>query len=331
MAEVRTSTVALIIPILVALSRVFPVELPRFLKIFRRPPKRTGVLFRPIALRRLGAIMGQRSPRHSRIDVMRDYIDVCEEAARAGGAVLLDKVGHVAVREKGPADLVTEADLASQEAIRRIILEAFPDHVVLGEEDDPETPARHEPPAFRWLVDPLDGTTNYVHRVPHYSVSIALEGAGELLAAAVYDPVLGEMFTATVGGGAFLNGRRLHTSTVQDMSGSLAAAGFPPNVQENSPDLRVFVEAVTRCQAIRRTGSAALNLCYLAAGRFDLVWSLSTKVWDVAAGVLLIREAGGVVSSLNGGDLVVDDGRLLAAANRPLLDELRCLVALAGL
>ena len=270
---------------------------------------------------------------------MSEYITVCEEAARAGGAVLLDRIGQVEVCEKGPADLVTEADLASQEVIRRIILEAFPDHGVLGEEDDHQAPADPDPPEFRWLVDPLDGTTNYVHGVPHYSVSVALERAGELLAATVYDPVSGECFTATAGGGAFLGGQKrgqkraqkLRTSRVATLSESLAAVGFPPNVGLDSPDLKVFLKAVTQCQAIRRTGSAALNLCYLAAGRFDVVWSLSTRIWDVAAGVLLIREAGGLVTSPNGGDLVLDDGCLLAAANEPLLVQLRSLVAQAGL
>jgi len=270
---------------------------------------------------------------------MCDYIKVCEEAARAGGAVLLEKAGHVQVREKGPADLVTEADLASQDAIRRVILGAFPDHCVLGEEDSPQVAPRPDPPRFRWLVDPLDGTTNYVHGVPHYSVSVALERAGELLAATVYNPVSGECFTAAAGAGAFLDGHggpedgreRLGTSEVARLSDSLAAVGFPPNVQLDSPDLRVFLKAVPQCQAIRRTGSAALNLCYLAAGRFDVLWTFSTRVWDVAAGVLLIREAGGIVTSVDGGDLVLDDGCLLAAANRPLLMQLRGLVAGAGL
>ena len=243
----------------------------------------------------------------------------------------MERIGRVKVYQKGPSDLVTEADLASQDAIRRILLEAFPDHAVLGEEDDPRTPAHHDPPEFRWLVDPLDGTINYVHQVPHYSVSVALERAGELLAATVYDPVSEECFTATGGGGAFLNGRKIRTSTVANLSEALAAVGFPPGVQEDSPDLKVFLKALPQCQAIRRTGSAALNLSYLAAGRFDLLWSLSTSIWDVAAGALLIREAGGVVTSPNGGDLVLNQGHLLAAANEPLFGQLSTLVAQAGL
>lgn len=260
---------------------------------------------------------------------MPDYIKVCEEAARAGGAVLMSKLGRVEAREKAPSDLVTEADFASQETIRRILTAAYPEHDVLGEEDDPRfaTPVRSS--EFRWIVDPLDGTTNYVHGVPHFGVSIALERTGELLAATVYDPVAEECYTATAGGGAFLNGRRICTSGTSELSGALAAAGFPPDVQNDSPDLKVFLEALTKCQAIRRTGSAALNMSFVAAGRFDLLWSFSTKVWDVAAGVLLIREAGGIVTAPNGGPPVIDRGCLLAAANRPLLDQLRAMVVSA--
>ena len=146
---------------------------------------------------------------------------------------------------------------------------------------------------YRWIVDPLDGTTNFVHGVPHYCVSLALERNGELLVGAVYDPLLEECFTAAAGQGAWLNGRPIHTSQVSLLSEALAAVGFPPKVTRDSPDLLLFLEMVCRCQAIRRTGSSALNLCYLAAGRFDLYWSYSTNIWDVAAGVLILREAGG--------------------------------------
>ncbi len=260
---------------------------------------------------------------------MPDYITVCEQAARAGGAVLLDMIGRVEAREKGPADLVTEADLASQQAIRQVLLEAFPDHCLLGEEEDPLLRPPRPDSRFRWLVDPLDGTTNYVHNVPHFAVSSALERDGQLHAASVYDPVAEECFTAVTGGGAFLNGRRLATSQVDTLAGALAAVGFPPGVQQDSPDLKVFLKALPRCQAIRRTGSAALNLCYLAAGRFDLMWSYSTKVWDVAAGALLIREAGGVVTAPDGGPLVHQRGCLLAAANDRLFSRLQELVAAA--
>jgi len=267
---------------------------------------------------------------------MSDFIKVCEQAARAGGAVLIEKFGHVTAREKGPADLVTEADFASQEAIRRRILGAFPDHAFLGEEGqtrDADRPHDAAPGGceFRWIVDPLDGTTNYVHGVPHFSVSLALERAGELAAACVYDPVAEECFTAVAGQGACLNGEAIRTSTVWRPEEALASTGFPAMVQRDSVDVRLFLEGLQLFQALRRTGSAALNLSYVAAGRFDAAWSLSTKVWDVAAGVLLIREAGGVVTSPNGGPLALEQGKVAAAANGRLHAQLLAMMARAGL
>lgn len=250
-----------------------------------------------------------------------EYLRVCESAVRTGGAVVQDWVGRIEVRKKGHADLVTQADLASQEAVRQIVLGRFPEHCLLGEEKKPGEVVA-ERAEYRWIVDPLDGTTNYVHGVPHYSVSLALERNGDLLVGAVYDPVLDECFTAATGRGAWLNGQPIHTSEVDVLSEALAAVGFPPKVSADSPDLRMFLQMVSRCQAIRRTGSAALNLCYLAAGRFDLAWSYSTNIWDVAAGILLLREAGGWITSTAGGDFCLEEAYFLAAANRPLHAQL---------
>ncbi len=265
---------------------------------------------------------------------MQEYLSTCEEAVRAGGSVIQDWVGRFAVRKKGPADLVTQADLASQQEIRRIVLDAFPDHCLLGEEADSSQilPGSQIPSGraeYRWIVDPLDGTTNYVHQVPHYCVSLGLERDGDLLVGAVFDPVGDECYTASRGGGAYLNGEEIHSSPVSELSEALAAVGFPPNVTMSSPDLLVFLEAVQRCQAIRRTGSAALNLCYVAAGRFDVFWSFATKIWDVAAGALIVREAGGAITSPEGGDFVLEEARFLAAANRSLHAELLELVGRA--
>ncbi len=242
---------------------------------------------------------------------------------------MLDWRGRVKPREKAPADMVTQADLASQEIIRRTVLDAFPDHSLLGEEDQP-SPDRPRRTRYRWIVDPLDGTTNFVHQVPHYSVSLALQCEDELLVGAVFDPNRDECFTAAVGEGAFLNGRPIHTSKVSQLPDALAAVGFPPRTPPDSPDLCVFIEALLACQAIRRTGSSALNLCYLAAGRFDVYWSFSTKIWDVAAGILIVREAGGVATSPDGGDFVLEEARFIAAANRPLHAQLQELVARAS-
>jgi myo-inositol-1(or 4)-monophosphatase len=259
-----------------------------------------------------------------------DYFRVCDSAVRAGGQVVQDWAGRFDVRKKGPADLVTQADLASQEVVRKTVLGAFPDHCLLGEESEPgaRTSERAE---YRWIVDPLDGTTNYVHGVPHYCVSLALERNGRLLVGAVYDPVLDECFSAVDGGGARLNGQPIRVSGVSQASEALAAVGFPYNVQSDAPDLRLFMEMLPRCQAIRRTGSSALNLCYLAAGRFDLYWSYSTHVWDVAAGVLIVREAGGIVTSPDGGEFMLEKASFLAAATPELHASLREVAATAGL
>ena len=260
------------------------------------------------------------------ISVMPSYIEICEKAVRVGGATVQDWIGRIDVSKKGPADLVTQADLASQEAIRQTVLGAFPEHSLLGEEDQ-HAECSQPRSEYRWIADPLDGTTNFVHGVPHYSVSLALERNGELLAGAVFDPVREECFTAVVGEGAYLNGRRLRTSDVGELSESLAVVGLPPRPQPDSPDLRVFLEVVDRCQSVRRTGSAALNLGYLAAGRLDVYWSFSTKIWDVAAGVLLVGEAGGTVTSPDGGPFILEDACFLIAANDSLHAELRQIVA----
>ena len=255
-----------------------------------------------------------------------DFLRVCEAAVRAGGQAVQDWAGRFDVRKKGPADLVTQADLASQEVVRRTVLEAFPDHCLLGEETEPissQAPRAADRAEYRWIVDPLDGTTNYVHGVPHYCVSLALERNGRLLVGAVYDPTLDECFTAVEGQGAWLNGRPIHTSEVAALSEALAAVGFAPNTQPDAHDVLVFLDMLPRCQGIRRTGSAALNLCYVATGRFDLYWSYSTRIWDVAAGVLIVREAGGCITSPEGREFSLEEASFLAAATPELHARLR--------
>ena len=265
------------------------------------------------------------------VRLVASYLEVCETAVRRAGRLLLDRRGHVTVRHKGRADLVTEADLAAQEVVRETILEAFPDHALLGEEDPPDRQDPGRQGAFCWIVDPLDGTTNYVHGVPFFSVSLALEHRGELLAGAIYDPISEECFASERGGGAFLNGRPIRVSGVLTLADALVAAGFPAAVTGDAPDLRLFNEIVLVCQAVRRTGSASLNLAYVAAGRLDALWSYATKVWDVAAGRLLIQEAGGVVTAFNGKPPGSRDGQVLAAATPKLHEELLLVVRRLGL
>jgi myo-inositol-1(or 4)-monophosphatase len=268
---------------------------------------------------------------------MQSFLTVCEQAARAGGAVLLDWVERFSVREKGPADLVTEADLASQERVREVLLGAFPDHAFLSEEEPSghgdlaeETVSGGKSGAatgrYRWIVDPLDGTTNYVHRIPEFAVSLALERDGEVLAGCVFNPVANECYTASRGGGAFLNGRRIAVSRATSLAQALVAASFPPKVEPGSRPLLDFQRVIVACHSIRRTGSAALNLCYVAAGRFDAYFARETKTWDVAAGSLLIQEAGGLITALDGRPLNLSRPQFLAAATPELHAELRAIV-----
>ncbi|MBX3415095.1 MAG: inositol monophosphatase [Pirellulales bacterium] len=251
---------------------------------------------------------------------MADFLRICEEAARAGGTILLDWADRFAIREKGPADVVTEADLAAQEAIRSIVLGKFPHHEFLGEEDSHHAPTSGN---YRWIVDPLDGTMNYVHRVPSYCTSVALALGHELVVGAVYDPVSQECYLAERGCGAFLNGQKIQVSDVTTPGKALVAASFPPQVRRDSPELNTFVQVLLHTQGIRRTGSAALNLCYLACGRFDAFWATETHAWDIAAGMLLVREAGGIMTELDGGSINLDRPRFLAAATQPLHEDMR--------
>ncbi len=246
---------------------------------------------------------------------MPDYLMLCEHAARAGAQAIASWVGRFGVHEKGPADLVTEADWAAQEAIRKAVLSACPGHHFVGEESDAEPRFDAE---YCWVVDPLDGTTNFVHQVPHYAVSVALAHRGQVIVGVVFDLLGDECFAAERGKGARLNGEPIHTSQVSELAEALVAASFSSTVKFPSPEVDQFVAALLRCQAVRRTGSAALNLCYVAAGRFDAFWALSTKAWDVAAGILLVEEAGGLVTLVDGGAVNLDVPHPVASATAEL-------------
>lgn len=261
---------------------------------------------------------------------MIDFGETCERAARAGGQILLNYRSRFRVREKAPRDLVTDADLASQRAIRDIILGAFPDHDFLGEEDDPTVGAPSKPRGAdgrpRWLVDPLDGTANYVHGLQGFAVSIAVEQQGRILAGVVYDPISGECFTARAGQGAWLNGRPLRASDCQELDQAMVAASFSPDVTRDSAEIRRFVEVLVACQSVRRLGSCALNLSYVASGRIDAYWTTSVKTWDVAAGALLVEEAGAIMTDLAGGALNLARPEFLCASTPKLHADLRRLL-----
>lgn len=251
--------------------------------------------------------------------------ETCEAAARAGAAVLLEWRGKIQVREKAPADLVTEADLASQQEIRRLVLGKYPDHNFVGEETEDVAGPTESP--FRWIVDPLDGTTNYVHGLAFYSVSIAVEHHGALIAGVVYDPERDECFSASRGGGAMCNGRKIGASTTTSLDQALLVTGFPPKTRADSPDVLRFGRMMEASRAIRRLGSAALNLCYVACGRVDAYWASSVKAWDIAAGVLIAEEAGALVTSLDGEPLDLWRPQILTAStmelHRALIEGLR--------
>ena len=259
---------------------------------------------------------------------MPSYLEACLEAARLGGQVLLDWQHRFECREKGPKDLVTQADVEAQEAIRACIRKSFPNHDFLSEEDAADRKAKGLPPIpdrqsdFRWIVDPLDGTTNYVHHLPGYAVSIALQIGSEMELGVVFDPLAKETFVAQRGKGATLNGKPLCTSGCQALNQALIAVSFSPHVSRDSAEIKRFVEILLASQSVRRMGSAALNLCYVAAGRLDGYLATSVNVWDIAAGILIATEARGKIAALDAGPLNLDRPELLAAASPPLLDQL---------
>ena len=199
---------------------------------------------------------------------------------------------------KGPIDLVTSVDRSAQRSIVEVLQREFPEHSILAEEDTERTGAASE---YRWIIDPLDGTTNFAHGYPHVSVSIALEFSEQIILGLVYDPLRRECFGGVKGQGATLNGAPIRVSAVNELDKALLATGFPYDRRENADFyLNFFKALLTRCQGIRRNGSAALDLCYVAGGRLDGFWELKLKPWDIAAGALIVAEAGGSVSDFSG-------------------------------
>lgn len=246
---------------------------------------------------------------------------IAEAAARAAGAVIraaLDaQGGPLRVQHKGAIDLVTEVDLASEHAILEVLAQRSPGVPVLAEEGGGAADAR-----TRWIVDPLDGTTNFVHGFPAFCVSVALERDGALLAGAIYEPLLDRCTRAAAGGGAWAGDQRLQVSGVSAVEQALLLTGFGYDRRERAAFyLHFFRHFLERSQGIRRAGSAALDLCHIAAGRADAYWEHSLGPWDVAAGALIVQEAGGVVTDMTGGPLSLRAPRLLAS-NGHLHDEM---------
>lgn len=242
-----------------------------------------------------------------------EFRDVAIAAAREAGAALRAVaergVRDVSFKGEGKRDLVTEADKRSEQIIIDAILRRYPDHRILAEEGT-STGGNGE---FRWIVDPLDGTTNFAHQYPLYCVSIAVERAGETVVGVVYAPYLDELFVAVRGGGAALNGAPLSVSGVTELIGGLLCTGFPYRLDGPTNNLVNWGNFVLRTQATRRDGAAALDICYVAAGRFDGFWEMNLQPWDMAAGALIVVEAGGTISDLYGNSFRVEGSDIVAS------------------
>jgi myo-inositol-1(or 4)-monophosphatase len=256
---------------------------------------------------------------------MHPMLNIATRAARHAGRILLryyDQTDQLAVTAKTRNDFVTEVDRSAEAAIIQELRAKFPGHAILAEES-----GHHGSSDYEWVIDPLDGTTNYLHGLPQFSVSIALRYRGRLEQAVVYDPLREEMFTATRGQGAQVNDRRLRVANRSGLEGALIGTGFPFRDQSHVDTYLGMLKAMMRDTAgVRRPGSAALDFSYVAAGRLDGFWELALAPWDFAAGALLVSEAGGTVSDLSGGDRYFDTGNVVAGSykvHRAMLDRLR--------
>lgn len=250
-------------------------------------------------------------------------LNVMIKAARKAARSLVRDFGEVEnlqVSMKGAGDFVSKADLKAEQIIRDTLMEARPAYGWLGEESEE---AEGADGMHRWIVDPLDGTTNFLHGLPHWAISIALERKGEIIAGVVYDPAKDEMFTAEKGQGAWMNDRRLRVSGRRDMIEMIFATGVPfANSKHLPKTLKEIAILMPRCAGLRRWGAAALDLAYVAAGRYDGYWERGINAWDVAAGAILVKEAGGFVGPLDGGSDPIAEGRIVAA--NPLAYERFC-------
>jgi myo-inositol-1(or 4)-monophosphatase len=246
------------------------------------------------------------------------YLETAVEIAREAGALLADYLERrVPFELKGAFDLVTAADRASEKLVVERLRAHFPAHGIVAEEGG----GRESSSEYCWYVDPLDGTINFAHSFPIFNVTLGLARNGEMIAGVVYDPIRKELFTAERGGGACLNGQRIRVSTVQRLEDSLACTGFPSRGRSQSVNIHFYHQLAMATHGVRRTGSAALDLAYVACGRLDLFWEFHLSPWDMAAGTLLVREAGGRVSDMNGGAHSITTSAHLMADNGALHDQ----------
>jgi myo-inositol-1(or 4)-monophosphatase len=246
-----------------------------------------------------------------------EFLPQMQTIAQEAGALLMTYFGKVEIEYKGDVDLVTEADRETEKLIVQRLRALWPQHDITGEEGT-RTKTGSE---FRWYIDPLDGTTNFAHGYPVFCVSIALEKNGERIAAVIYDPTRNELFTAEKGSGAQMDGRPIRVSKIAKLAECLVATGFPSQKRHKNPNIYFYHHITLRTHGIRRAGSAALDLSYVACGRFDGYWEFNLNPWDTAAGVLLVQEAGGTVSGLYNAPFQIES-REVVASNTVLHEEL---------
>src|SRR5713101_3424593 len=259
------------------------------------------------------------------------FVPAMAEIAREAGALLMEYFHqHVKVEYKGDADLVTIADRKSEILIRERIKKLWPSHDVLGEEQGLVDTGSD----YRWYVDPLDGTTNFAHGFPVFCVSMALEHKNQRIAGVVYDPTRDELFTAERGSGAYLNQQRIQVSKTANLAECLVATGFPSHKRHKNPNIYFYHQITLRTHGVRRAGSAALDLCYVACGRLDGSWEFNLNLWDTAAGVLIVEEAGGRVTDFHGGPFQLHSRETVASnglIHEALLHEFQQIFAGRGL
>ena len=252
---------------------------------------------------------------------MHPLVNIAVSAARAGGNFILrnaERVETLQVDRKSHNDFVSQVDRGAEQEIVRLIRRAYPDHAILAEESGPSGDSAE----VRWIIDPLDGTTNFLHRIPHYAVSIGIEVRGRLEHGVIFAPCTNDLYVASRGSGAMLNNRRLRTSGARELDVALIGTGVPLQAQFLPEYLPMLERGAASTAGVRRAGSAALDLAYVAAGRLDAFFEFNLKPWDIAAGIVLVQEATGVVRSLREDSDVMTDGHILAAGSR-LIDALQ--------
>ncbi len=247
-----------------------------------------------------------------------DYIPFATDLARGAGAILMQHYDNVRVEYKGRFDTVTAADRASERWVVERIRSRFPSHSIIAEEGGGFDSGSE----FTWYIDPLDGTTNFAHGLPRFCVSIGLWAGGNGLAGVVYDPLRDDLFTAERGSGAYCNRRRIHVSEVRGIKQALFATGFPSSIRDTNPNLHYFHQVARATHGVRRTGSAALDLCSVAQGHFDGFWEIGLKPWDVGGGLVVLSEAGGECCDFEGGRYRPGDQRMVATNGKVTKDLL---------